>query len=434
MLLSQTTHCPRTLTYISITNPHLKASLQPNICSDEDIQVIKISNPSIEPIFLFNIYNETPRYDRSLPYTVDRVLKQIPLPERTILAGDFNAHHLWWNSQARRAIRHHTLIEILEKGDFDLINEEDTPTYHYAEVSSVLDLAFSTPPVTPLISNWAVDDDNPTSSDHELIRFDITADSDEQVLPPTTERWNWQKADWDAFTKTLQETAEATKDIWTQLHEHCSKANLESSATYLTRIIQATTALHVPKRKITVRSKPWWNQDIDQKRKIMHTRLREWKESRTTPARDQFNAVRNSFYNTVREAKSKNWNDFLQGARGREIFTAMRYTKPRRTDPTPDISLGEDRASTFKEKAHLFRKALFPPPPTAAIEEEDNTLPMRRLPWNRVTHREIRDAIMSSSSAKAPGPDGLGFECLKKAYAAIPEYFHSLYEALLRAG
>ena len=41
---------------------------------------------------------------------------------------------------------------------------------------------------------------------------------------------------------------------------------------------------------------------------------------------------------------------------------------------------------------------------------------------------------MSSSSSKAPGPDGLGFECLKIAYAAIPEYFHSLFEVLIRAG
>ena len=41
---------------------------------------------------------------------------------------------------------------------------------------------------------------------------------------------------------------------------------------------------------------------------------------------------------------------------------------------------------------------------------------------------------MSSSSSKAPGPDGLGFECLKTAYTAIPEYFHSLFEVLIRAG
>src|SRR5437588_12992422 len=168
-LLSATTHRPRTLTYVSNTNPYLKASLQPNICNDEDIQVIQISTPNIEPIFLFNIYNESPPHDRTLPYTVERVLKKLTLPERMILAGDFNAHHLWWNSKARRTIRHETLINILERGDFDLINEEDIPTYHYANGSSVLDLTFSSPHVTDLISNWAVDEKNPTSSDHEII-------------------------------------------------------------------------------------------------------------------------------------------------------------------------------------------------------------------------------------------------------------------------
>src|SRR5205807_3606242 len=185
-LISTTTHRPRTLTYVSSNNPYLKASLQPNICNDEDIQVIQISTPNIEPIFLFNIYNESPPHDRTLPYTVERILKYITLPERTILAGDFNAHHLWWNSKARRALRHETLISILENGDFDLINEEDTPTYHYSNGSSVLDLTFSSPQITDLVSNWAVDEDNPTSSDHEMIKYEITANNDNQVLPPTT--------------------------------------------------------------------------------------------------------------------------------------------------------------------------------------------------------------------------------------------------------
>ena len=155
--------------------------------------------------------------------------------------------------------------------------------------------------------------------------------------------------------------------------------------------------------------------------------------TKTTPARNQFNGVRNAFLNVIRDAKAKNWNDFLQEARGKDIFTAMRYTKPTRTNPTPDITLGGEKATTFDEKAKMFRRALFPPPPTADVPDT-NPQPTRRLPWPRVTKKEIRDAIMSSSSSKAPGPDGLGFECLKKAYAAIPEHFNSLYEALLRAG
>ena len=271
MLMSPTTHCPRTLTYVSNTNPYLKAALQPDICSDEDIQVIKISTPNLKPVYLFNIYNETPRYDRSQPYTVERKLKNITLPPRTILAGDFNAHHMWWNSRARRSLRHETLIQILEEGDFGLINEEDTPTYHYSIGSSVLDLAFSSPPVTSLISNWAIDEANASGSDHELIKFEITAESDDQVIPTTTERWNWKKADWESFTKTLKETSEATKGLSSQLHEQEGQTNLESSAAYLTKIIQMSAAMHVPKKITTIRSKPWWTDEISQKRKIMNT-------------------------------------------------------------------------------------------------------------------------------------------------------------------
>jgi hypothetical protein len=181
-------HCPRTITFYSKTNQHLETSLQLNICNDEDIQVLKISTPTIDPIYLFNIYNETPRYNRKLPYTVKRNLQHVNLPERSILAGDFNSHHLWWNSKAKRNIQHEKLITLLEQNDFDLLNEEDTPTYHYNNGSSVIDLTFSTAGVTPLMSNRAIDEDNPTSSDHEVIQFDTTSDSEEHLLPLTNEK------------------------------------------------------------------------------------------------------------------------------------------------------------------------------------------------------------------------------------------------------
>jgi Endonuclease-reverse transcriptase len=186
-LISPTPNKPRTITFISNTNPFLRGSLQPNLCTDEDIQVLKISTPSIEPIYLFNIYNERPRQNQDQPYTIERVLTHITLPERTILAGDFNAHHPWWNSNTKREIRHQPLISILEKGNFDLINEEDTPTFHYNQGSSVLDLVFSSPSLTPSIINWAVDDENPTTSDHELIRFEIYAATDETLEIPHTQ-------------------------------------------------------------------------------------------------------------------------------------------------------------------------------------------------------------------------------------------------------
>src|SRR3979411_3047528 len=57
-LLSQSNHCPRTGTSNNRTNPHINASHRTNLCNDEDMQILSISTPSIDTIYLFNIYNE----------------------------------------------------------------------------------------------------------------------------------------------------------------------------------------------------------------------------------------------------------------------------------------------------------------------------------------------------------------------------------------
>ena len=93
LLLPQSEHCPRTATYITKTNPHIHVNLRTDLCNDEDIQILAISNTSITTLYLFNIYNEKPRYDQTLPYTIDRNLRNIDIPARSIFAGDFNAPH-----------------------------------------------------------------------------------------------------------------------------------------------------------------------------------------------------------------------------------------------------------------------------------------------------------------------------------------------------
>jgi len=45
------------------------------------------------------------------------------------------------------------------------------------------------------------------------------------------------------------------------------------------------------------------------------------------------------------------------------------------------------------------------PPKTAAVELEDNHHLTK--PWFSIISKEIKQAIMTSSTRKAPGPDGL---------------------------
>jgi hypothetical protein len=65
------------------------------------------------------------------------------------------------------------LVTLIEEYGWHLANILNTPTYHYRNGtgSSVLDLICTALVVAREVSNWAVDEENPTGSNHEVILF-----------------------------------------------------------------------------------------------------------------------------------------------------------------------------------------------------------------------------------------------------------------------
>jgi hypothetical protein len=141
----------------------------------------------------------------------------------------------------------------------------------------------------------------------------------------------------------------------------------------------------------------------------------------------------NNYHQTLRAEKNNVWYTFLPEAREREIFEVLRYSKPWWKERTPDITFQGTTVTTFKGKASILPQVLFPVPPVSQVTKDVG--PTRHpLPWPKVTTDEIQNPIRSSSSTKAPGPDCIGFEYIKKAYSTIREYFNTLFQALLQAG
>jgi hypothetical protein len=130
-----------------------------DICSDTDLLIIDINdslNPKSEVIQLINIYNEKSLSNDNNEWTVKRSLQNIIPNKNTILCGDFNAHHSWWNSavsesDSRKAA---SLVKWLEKHEFDLQNELDIGTFHKDNLirNSVIDLVFSTQNISQYMS------------------------------------------------------------------------------------------------------------------------------------------------------------------------------------------------------------------------------------------------------------------------------------------
>ena len=105
---------------------------------------------------------------------------------------------------------------------------------------------------------------------------------------------------------------------------------------------------------------------------------------------------------------------FLNNAKGKEVFQAYKYTKPRSVEKLPPISHNGEIKIHFEEKCDALIEAIFPPPPEDIQERPPKDLldvvnhfenRQHRRKWEKVIHREIKNAIFSSSLKKASGSD-----------------------------
>ena len=101
---------PRTMTFV-LKKSALKITPRPDISNDSDVQVLHITNIDIDDCMIINIYNEKNQLSTSNEYTIERSLTKIELSANSIICGDFNAHHAWWNSRISSSIRANSLID-----------------------------------------------------------------------------------------------------------------------------------------------------------------------------------------------------------------------------------------------------------------------------------------------------------------------------------
>jgi hypothetical protein len=87
---------PRTVAFINKYRQNFVCTPRSDISMNSDLQAITISiNNSSETVLLLNIYNEKSQEEDSDMWTVERKLKDIQLFSKSIVCGDFNAHHAW---------------------------------------------------------------------------------------------------------------------------------------------------------------------------------------------------------------------------------------------------------------------------------------------------------------------------------------------------
>src|SRR5436189_470025 len=233
--------------------------LRSDICSDSDLLIIDIIDKTksfTETIQLINIYNEKSLLENNNERTIERCLHTIIPAKYTIICGDMNAHHSWWNSKITNSIRTNELVNWLEKYNFELLNEPDISTCSRSN-NSIIDLTFATKELNNMFINWEINEDKVTGSDHEIILFSINIDSDNLVENPVyNSQYNFEKADWKIFAKELILQSNKEEFVSNINITQISKEMLETEAEKLRDIIIIAANKAISKKRINEKSKP----------------------------------------------------------------------------------------------------------------------------------------------------------------------------------
>ena len=423
---------PRTLFYIS---REFRANLAPISPQDPDCIILDLIELNIQ---LINVYNAT---HPSIPNSIATIQRTGILPNslaiNTILLGDFNTHHPWWDPLTPQSANANYLIDIIEKHSLNLLNIPGEGTFYRPNMSipSVLDLTLATQGIVNVVQDWQVLPD--LGSDHFGVLFTILSNNSNLPKQPNSilQRFNTKKANWEQFKTSLYYNFNSI-NFPHNLNSTYSIQELDDLAEEFTNKIVNAADISIPKVTTMLYAKPWWNEDLKALRKAMQRLSRKAKASGYTLYKKELSDAKNSYFNTIKLEKTKHWNQFLEKEDAQSIFKAMSYTKDTSIQSIPSIYSNQtnEHKSTFQEKCKIFRSTLFPPPPNSTPVNLDKYQASADWKWPILSKIELNNACTSKIKGKTPGPDLITQEIIVQAYLAIPDIFYTVYSILINKG
>ncbi len=151
----------------------------------------------------------------------------------------------------------------------------------------------------------------------------------------------------------------------------------------------------------------------------------------------------NQYGDKIIQAKRQHWSNFLEEMSTNEIWTANRFLKEPSGDggslriPTLKVKHDDGRETDVNdnmEKANIFARMFFPPPPLAigVLAQHEYLTPLSNLP--ALTKKQIEDQVQRLSPYKAPGPDEIPNVVIIRCLDLIIEYLFYIFQAILEKG
>jgi hypothetical protein len=213
------------------------------------------------------------------------------------------------------------LVMLIEEHGWHLVTVPDTPTHSFRKGtrSSVLDLTIATLLVAREVSNWAVDEENLTGSDHEVITLQITSLHLDVDFTSPERCLNWKKTNWDTFTSMLQNLSTEKYPLWSSLCENPTRHNLDEWATLLHDIILSAAVTSTSPLLPSPHSKRWWTAKIERTRAAMSRAHQTWQRIYLHHHHTEYHSLCNEHFHRICHTKDSLWTEYLLQAEGTDI-------------------------------------------------------------------------------------------------------------------
>jgi len=422
---------PRTAIYVN--NKRLPpASFEQIAISNGDIIAISIQSKSshMKPTLIMNIYN--PHQQSIVTDLRHYLLQHIQLDdyETIIIAGDFNLHHPLWNPQGytEHDPEADDLIEIMIEANLMPLLPPGTVTYPTSNASggTAIDLVWGNLKAEEnTIKCHTIADDKDHASDHLPIEIllDITPRYTEPVLPG----YNYAKTNWEALKQEIRNRLPPIIDPVAT-----TPLELDNYAMKLTTAIKEAITVTTPRKKPSPHSKRWWNDELSELRKIVNCARNEYRRTELDEDKTAWKELTSRYKGEIKAAKEKMWREFVEEADEKTIWMVKKYIDKL---PTPHYIPTINNATSNSHKARELKNTFFPPPPPADLSDIDGATYQEPVSCNQnITIHQVHRAIDKTSPKKAPGPDEVTNQVLKKSFDIIQNHMHALIQASINLG
>lgn len=301
------------------------------VIKNENIEIFHIAHVDTAHIICFQVISDTEEFyiinvycQFSLPLdpilkTIEEIISKLSI-NKVIIAMDANAKSEMWFSGETDDKGKDLEDFIMTNNLYTLNKPKNPPTFStgYGELN--IDVTLVSENMLRYIKDWRVIEHS-TSSDHNLIVYDVCILNNERRKILKDVKYNIGKANWDCFQRELD--FRFTDDFRGVIKQTKPNNSVKILNTNLKEICDKS----IPKKRKSNRLTPWWNEEIATLRRKLTKAKRNLAKVRRLQISEQYeNAkrsyaqIRNSYVNKIKKAKSDSWRRFVDKETSRDLW------------------------------------------------------------------------------------------------------------------